>query len=155
MKWSGERTQAECKARLQAKHDEMAAAEVRCDELFVDDAELVVVAFGTVARFARHAVKALRREGARVGLVRPISLWPFPSEAVARAAAGARRVAVLEQNAGQLIDDVRLAVLGRAPVVGIGEISTDPAGFGIGDLLDPENVRKRIEAALAGVESNT
>ena len=141
--------------RLQAKHEEMAAAEVRWDETFVDDAELVVVAFGTLARFARHAVKTLRREGVRVGLVRPITLWPFPSEAVARAAAGARGVAVLEQNAGQMIDDVRLAVLGSAPVVSIGEISTDPSGFGIGDLLDPENVRKRIETALATVETPT
>jgi hypothetical protein len=55
---------------------------------------------------------------------------------------------VLEQNAGQMIDDVRLAVLGRAPVVSIGEISTDPSSFGLGDLLDPDNVRGRIAGAL-------
>lgn len=140
--------------RLQDKHDQMAACEARWEELFIEDAELVVVAFGTVARFARHAVKALRREGVPVGLVRPITLWPFPAEAVARAAEGARRVAVLEQNGGQMIDDVRLAVLGRTAVLGIGEISTDPAGFGIGDLLDPDNVRNRIEAALAVPEGD-
>ena len=69
-------------------------------------------------------------------VIPPISLWPFPAEAVARAAEGVRRVAVLEQNGGQMIDDVRLAVLGRAPVLAIGEISTDPSSFGIGDLLD-------------------
>jgi 2-oxoglutarate ferredoxin oxidoreductase subunit alpha len=93
-------------------------------------------------------VRALRAEGARVGLVRPITLWPFPAEALARAAAGARCVAVLEQNAGQMIDDVRLAVLGRCPVVPIGGISTDPSGFGIGALLDPAVVRGRIEGAF-------
>ena len=94
------------------------------------------------------AVRQLRAAGHRVGLLRPITLWPFPSEALARAAEGVQRVAVLEQNAGQMIDDVRLAVLGLVPVVPIGEISTDPSGFGIGDLLEPDNVRERIAGAL-------
>jgi 2-oxoglutarate ferredoxin oxidoreductase subunit alpha len=138
--------------RLQAKHDEMVRREARCEVELTADAELVVVAFGTLARFARFAVRELRREGRRVGLFRPITLWPFPAEALRRAAAGARRVAVLEQNAGQMIDDVRLAVLGAKPVVAIGGISTDAAGFGIGALLDSESVRGRIECALAGRE---
>ncbi len=138
--------------RLQAKHDAIAAEEPRHESEFLDDAELVVVAFGTVARFVRHAVRALRREGRRVGYLRPITLWPFPSAAMADAAAAAGRVAVLEQNAGQMIDDVRLAVLGRAPVVGIGGISSDEAGFGVGPLLDSEVILGRIEAALAGRE---
>ena len=134
--------------RLQAKHDVIASAEARCETEFVEDAETVVVAFGSLARFARHAVRELRAEGVRVGYARPVTLWPFPSEALASACEGASGVAVLEQNAGQMIDDVRLALLGRAPVVAIGEISTDPAGFGIGPLLDPERVRRRIESAL-------
>ncbi len=138
--------------RLQAKHERIAQQEARAEAEFTDDAELVVVAFGSLARFARYVVRALRREGLRVGFVRPITLWPFPAEAVARAAQGARRVAVLEQNAGQMIDDVRLSVLGRAPVVAIGGISSDEAGFGIGPILDPENVRARIERALDGQE---
>ncbi len=106
------------------------------------------MAFGSLARFARHAVRELRSQGVRVGYVRPITLWPFPAEVVARAAEGVQRVAVIEQNGGQMIDDVRLAVLGRAPVVSIGGISSDEAGFGIGPILDPENVRGRIEGAL-------
>ena len=134
--------------RLQAKHEEIERREVRSESEFTEDADLVVVAFGTVGRFVRHVVRELRAEGVRVGYVRPITLWPFPAEAVARAAEGTRRVAVLEQNAGQMIDDVRLAVLGRAPVVPIGGISTDPAGFGIGALLDPGAIRERIDAAL-------
>jgi 2-oxoglutarate/2-oxoacid ferredoxin oxidoreductase subunit alpha len=138
--------------RLAAKHDAIAARESRCEIEFADDAELLVVAFGTLARFARHAVRELRRAGARVGCFRPVTLWPFPAQELRRAASGVRRIAVLEQNAGQMIDDVRLAVLGDAPVVAIGGISSDAAGFGIGPLLDPERVRDRIDAALAGRE---
>ena len=133
---------------LQAKHEHIAAEEARCEAEGVADAELLVVAFGSLARFARHAARELRAEGARVGFFRPITLWPFPSQALATAAAGVRRVAVLEQNAGQMIDDVRLALLGSVPVVGIGGISTDPSGFGIGSLLDPDTVRGRIGGAL-------
>jgi 2-oxoglutarate ferredoxin oxidoreductase subunit alpha len=139
--------------RLQAKHDEIERHEARVEIEGTEDAELVVVAFGTLARFVRHAVRGLRGEGFRVGYVRPITLWPFPSAAVARAVRGSRRVAVLEQNAGQMIDDVKLSVLGEAPVVGIGGISSDEAGFGVGPILDPENVRGRIEAALRATES--
>ncbi|HLF99284.1 MAG TPA: thiamine pyrophosphate-binding protein [Acidimicrobiia bacterium] len=118
---------------------------------FCDDADVVVVAFGTLAKFVRYVVRQLRADGHRVGYVRPITLWPFPSEAVAAATKGARAVAVLENSGGQMIDDVRLAVLGRAPVEFIGGISTDSSGFGVGDLLDTEVVRARIEAVLASV----
>jgi 2-oxoglutarate ferredoxin oxidoreductase subunit alpha len=138
--------------RLAAKHEAIAAAEARFECESTEDAEIVVVAFGTLARFARHAVRALRQRGARVGLFRPITLWPFPAEGLRAATARARRVAVLEMNAGQMIDDVRLAVLGAAPVSAIGGISSDAAGFGVGPLLDAEVVRGRIERALAGQE---
>ena len=138
--------------RLQAKHDEMARREARFEAEGTQDAELVVVAFGTLARFARHVVRELRREGRRVGLFRPVTLWPFPADALRSAVEPARRVAVLEMNAGQMIDDVRLALLGAKPVVAIGGISSDAAGFGIGPLLDSENVRERVECALAGRE---
>ena len=134
--------------RLERKHEQMAAEEARFEVEGADAAELLVVAFGSLARFARHAVRELRREGVRVAYFRPITLWPFPAEALVQAAAGVRRVAVLEQNAGQMIDDVRLALLGRVPVVGIGGISTDPHGFGIGRIFDPEVVRARIAGAL-------
>ncbi len=111
-----------------------------------------MVAFGTAAKFVRYVVRQMRKEGVPVGYVRPISLWPFPYSALADAAERATRVAVFEINAGQMIDDVRLSVLGRAPVVAIGGISTDASGFGVGRLLDTEIVRERIEAALKGQE---
>ena len=139
--------------RLQEKTDQIARTETRFEQEGCEDADLIIVAFGTLARFARFVVRELRAEGVRVGLFRPITLWPFPSEALAQASSGARRIAVLEQNAGQMIDDVRLSVLGQVPVVSIGGISTDAAGFGVGPLLDTEVIRARVEHALLEVAS--
>jgi len=86
---------------------------------------------------------------ARVGFVRPITLLPFPSDAVARAAAGARVVGVYENNQGQMVDDVRLAVAGATPVEFIGRLSLDGSGFGIAPDLDGGYLRERIEELLA------
>ena len=136
--------------RIVGKLRDIEAAEVRVETGYLDDAETVVVAFGSPAKFVRYVVAQLRADGERVGFVRPISLWPFPYEAVAKAAVGARTVATFELCAGQMIDDVRLGVLGAAPVVGIGGISTDGSGFGVGPLLDAEIIRDRILAVHRG-----
>ena len=80
-----------------------------------DDAELVVVAFGSIARIARSAIRQLRAEGHKIGLFRPITLFPFPDEAL-RALAPGRRFLVMEQNTGQMVEDVRLALFGQANV---------------------------------------
>jgi 2-oxoglutarate ferredoxin oxidoreductase subunit alpha len=80
--------------------------------------------------------------------VRPITLVPFPTEVIARAARGARSVLVYENNQGQMIDDVRLAVLGAAPVRFIGGLSLDSSGFGIAPDLDVAVLRARIEEAM-------
>jgi 2-oxoglutarate/2-oxoacid ferredoxin oxidoreductase subunit alpha len=122
------------------------------DTAFVDDADVVVVAFGTPGRYIRAAVRSLRDEGAKVGWVRPISLVPFPTAAVAEAARGARAVAVYENNQGQMIDDVRLAVLGACPVHFIGGLSLDHSGFGIAPDLDVAVLRERIAAVLDGAK---
>jgi len=135
---------------LADKEDEILAAEQRYEAVDTDDADLLIVAFGTLARFARAAMRDLREEGLKVGLFRPISLWPFPKEALAQAAEGCSRVAVLEQNAGQMIEDVQLSLLGSVPVVPIGGISTDGAGFGIGALLDSDLIAGRARDAHAG-----
>ena len=136
--------------KLADKEDEISENEKRWEVEDAADAELLIVAFGTLARFARAAIRDLRNEGLKVGLFRPISLWPFPSEALAEAAAGCRSVACLEQNAGQMIDDVQLSLLGSVPVVPIGGISTDPAGFGIGALLDTDRIAGRARDAYHG-----
>jgi 2-oxoglutarate ferredoxin oxidoreductase subunit alpha len=126
------------------------AEEVRFESGWTDDAETVIVAFGTAAKFVRYVVSRLRDDGEKVGYVRPITLWPFPYDAVGQAAAGAHTVATFELSAGQMVDDVRLGVLGRAPVVTIGGISTDGSGFGVGPLLDAEIIRDRILAVHRG-----
>jgi 2-oxoglutarate ferredoxin oxidoreductase subunit alpha len=135
---------------LSEKDDRIAAAEQRFEVDQVDDAELIVVAFGSLARFARAAIRDLRQQGLKVGLFRPISLWPFPAKALSEAASGRRCVACLEQNAGQMVEDVQLSLLGSVPVVSIGGISTDAAGFGIGALFDTERIGERIRAAYEG-----
>jgi 2-oxoglutarate/2-oxoacid ferredoxin oxidoreductase subunit alpha len=122
----------------------LAGIEPLADAGFVDDAEVVVVAFGTPARYVRAAVQRLRAEGARVGWVRPITLLPFPTAAVADAAEHARAIAVYENNQGQMIDDVRLAVLGRVPVHFVGGLSLDHSGFGIAPDLDVDVLADRI-----------
>jgi 2-oxoglutarate ferredoxin oxidoreductase subunit alpha len=102
--------------RLQQKEATIRAHQVRWDERWTEDAELVVVAFGSAARVAQSAVKEARLRGHRVGLFRPISLWPFPSARLAELARRVSRFLVVEMNAGQMVEDVRLAV-GSAPSV--------------------------------------
>ena len=84
------------------------------------------------------------RAAFRVGYVRPITLWPFPYGALRSAAEGVQSVMVFENSAGQLIDDVKIAVEGAAPVVAIGGVSTDSSGFGVGDLYDVDVIRERV-----------
>jgi len=134
-------------AIMAEKYRRMAAAERRCETGLLDDAEVAVVAFGSPARVAKYAVRACRAQGMKVGWVRPIALWPFPEEVLADVAGRVRTVAVFEQNAGQMIDDVRLAVEGRTRVVGIGGISHDHSGFGVGPLLEPANAVERLRRA--------
>jgi 2-oxoglutarate/2-oxoacid ferredoxin oxidoreductase subunit alpha len=137
--------------QIAAKHVEIERTEARFETAHLDDAETVVVAFGSPARFVRYVVEELRADGERIGFVRPITLWPYPYEAVRAAVSPkVRTVGVFELCAGQMIDDVRLAVLGDAPVVGIGGISTDGSGFGVGPLLDTEVVRQRVLALHRG-----
>ena len=86
------------------------AKEPRAEEYLTDDADIVVVAFGASSRIARSAVNKARGKGIKAGLVRPITLWPFPADAIARAGEKASSVLVVEMNMGQMVDDVRLAL---------------------------------------------
>ena len=101
---------------MQAKFAAIAEREVRWAGEQLEDAEIVIVAYGTAARVARTAIERARAVGLRAGLFRPISLWPFPR---ARCRASCRicgRSLVVEMSAGQMVEDVRLAVEGRTPV---------------------------------------
>lgn len=102
--------------RLQAKLGEIAANETRWKEYQTEDADVLLIAFGTVGRICRTVVRDARKKGLRVGLLRPITLWPFPSQRIAKLAEQVRGILTVEMNAGQMVEDVRLAVDGRCPV---------------------------------------
>lgn len=101
---------------LQKKYSEIIEREVRFEEMETADAEYIVVAFGSSARIASEAVDMARRDGLKVGLIRPITLWPFPSARISELAGKVKGFLVPELNAGQMVEDVRLAVNGRVPV---------------------------------------
>lgn len=102
--------------RLQAKLQTIRDNEQRWEEYEIEDAEYLLVAYGTVARTCKTVVKEARKEGIKVGLFRPISLWPFPYDPLARAAKGKHALLTVEMSAGQMLEDVRLAVGDRVPV---------------------------------------
>jgi len=106
----------EINLRLQEKYATVAQNEVRFEEVRAGDAEYLVVAYGLAARIAHRAVELAREAGIRAGLLRPITLFPFPTEAVRRRAEQVRSALVVEMNAGQMVEDVRLAIEGRIPV---------------------------------------
>lgn len=124
--------------RLQEKYRRM-QSEVRCDAYRMDDAEIAVAAYGIAARVARSAVDRARAKGHRAGLLRPITVYPFPSEAYRQAAARVRTVLTVELSAGQMVEDVRLAVDGRVPVRFYGRLG--------GVMPTPPEVLAQIEAA--------
>jgi 2-oxoglutarate ferredoxin oxidoreductase subunit alpha len=102
--------------RLLNRSKAIQANEVRYKEYFLDDAEIVIVGFGTAGRIALSAVREARAEGIKVGLLRPITVSPFPSEVIDQLAGRAEAFLVTEMNSGQMLEDVRLAVRGRVPV---------------------------------------
>ena len=121
---------------LAAKYAEIAAKEQRWEAYLADDAEIVLVAFGTAARVAMEAVEEARVEGLPVGLIRPITLWPFPHRAIKNLPT-AKSILTVEMSNGQMVEDVRLAVNGRVPV--------HFYGFGGGWVPDAESVRQVID----------
>jgi len=98
------------------KYKEVEANEIRFEEYLTEDAEKVVVAFGIAARIGKGVVNRLRQKGIRVGLFRPITLWPFPSMALKKLASQGKKFLVVEMNTGQMVEDVRLAVGENATV---------------------------------------
>jgi 2-oxoglutarate ferredoxin oxidoreductase subunit alpha len=102
--------------KLEEKYQRMRREEVLCDLQFMDDAQYAVCAYGTTARIALTAVRKARAQGIKVGLVRPITLWPFPEREIAALAKGLKAVLTVEMSLGQMIDDVKIAVNGACPV---------------------------------------
>ncbi|TET98680.1 MAG: 3-methyl-2-oxobutanoate dehydrogenase subunit VorB [Anaerolineales bacterium] len=102
--------------KLVEKQKEIEANEVRFSSLLLEDADVAVVAYGTAGRIAQSAIKQARDEGIKVGLLRPISLYPFPYDEIGKVADQVKRILVVEMSGGQMLDDVRLAVEGKVPV---------------------------------------
>ena len=117
---------------LQEKYQTIRDNEVRYEAQQCDDADYIIVSFGSAARIGEKAVELARAEGIKVGLFRPITLWPFPSKEIAAAAKGKKGILVSEINAGQMIQDVKLAVNGALPVEHFGRLG--------GIVPDPEEI---------------
>ena len=125
---------------LQEKYRTIKEREVRYETIELDDADIMIVAFGSAARIAEKAIELAREEGIKAGLFRPITLWPFPEKQIADAAHGKRGVLVAEINAGQMIQDVRLSVNGEEPVEHFGRLG--------GIVPEPEEIVKAIKEKL-------
>ena len=125
--------------RLQAKYKQIEAAEARWEEIECDDAEYVLVAFGSSARICSATVEAARAEGIKLGLLRPITLWPFPAKPLAELAErGVKGFLSVELNAGQMVEDVRLAVNGKAQVEHFGTTG--------GMMVSPDDVLAELKS---------
>ena len=121
---------------LKAKYDQMKEEEVRYEDYKMDDAEMAIVAYGTTARIATSAIDKAREDGYKVGLIRPITLFPYPEKRVAEAADQVDEFLAVEMSTGQMVEDVRLAVSGQCPVHFHGR----PGG----NLLSPEEIYDKI-----------
>lgn len=106
----------EINLRLQSRYREIEKNEVLFEAFSCDDADYIVIAFGTTARVCQKAVELARAEGIKAGLLRPITLFPFPTVAISNFADKTKGMLTVEMSAGQMVDDVRLAVNGRVPV---------------------------------------
>jgi pyruvate/2-oxoacid:ferredoxin oxidoreductase alpha subunit len=102
--------------RLADKYRKCEELEMRHEAYQTEDAEILLVGYGIVSRVLRSAVDEARKQGVRAGLFRPVTLWPFPSQALANAAARCRNVLTVELSTGQMVEDVRLALNGKVPV---------------------------------------
>jgi 2-oxoglutarate ferredoxin oxidoreductase subunit alpha len=126
--------------KLAEKYSRMKKSEVKYQEYMIDDADFLVVAFGVSARIALSAVRRLRDTGYKIGLFRPISLFPFPEQRLNDLAGGKTRFLTVELNMGQMVEDVRLAVNGKSEVLFYGR----PGG----SLITPEELHEKISVLI-------
>ena len=125
---------------LQEKYRQIEENEVRYETQQCDDAEYIIVAFGSAARLAQKAIETARAEGIKVGLFRPITLWPFPKKEIKAMAEGKKGMLVAEINAGQMVDDVRLAVNGAVKVEYFGRLG--------GIVPEPDEIVEALKTKL-------
>jgi 2-oxoglutarate ferredoxin oxidoreductase subunit alpha len=102
--------------KLMRKYEKIAKEELRYETYATDEAKMLVIAFGTAARIAKGAVKRVREEGLKVGLIRPITLWPFPFKIIKEFSKKVKYFIVFEMNMGQMVEDVKLALEGAGEI---------------------------------------
>lgn len=122
---------------MQEKYQLIRDNEVRYEATKCDDADYIIVSFGSAARIGEKAVELAREQGIKVGLFRPITLWPFPSKQIVEAAKGKKGILVSEINAGQMIEDVKLAINGQLPVEHFGRLG--------GIVPEPEEIVEALK----------
>ena len=125
---------------LQAKYRTIEENEVRFETIACDDADYLLVAFGSMARIGQKAMEIARAEGIKVGMLRPITLWPFPTKALQAEAQKVKGILVTELNAGQMIEDVKLAVNGTVNVQHFGRLG--------GIVPDPDEIVSALKQKL-------
>ncbi len=123
--------------KLEKKYLEVIKNEIKYEMIHTDDAEIVIVAYGSTARIARSTIETLRAQGVKIGMIRPISLWPFPYKAFNELPKTVKKILVTEMSLGQMIDDVRIGVKGRWPIAFFGRTG--------GIVMDPDEI---TDAAL-------
>lgn len=128
--------------KLQKKYDEIKKDETRYEELEVDDADIILTAYGITSRIVNNAIRTLRKEGIKAGMIRPITLWPFPYEAFEKAADSAKAFLTVEMSMGQMVEDVKLGVNGKKPVHFYGR-----AG---GMIPDSSDIIEKVKSILGG-----
>ncbi|MCC5911857.1 MAG: 3-methyl-2-oxobutanoate dehydrogenase subunit VorB [Clostridiaceae bacterium] len=128
--------------KLQAKYDEMEEKEVRYEAYKLEEAEVVLVAYGMTSRIVKNAMDILEKEGIKTGLIRPITLWPFPNKAFNEIPDTAKALLSVEMSMGQMIDDVKIANNGKLPVEFYGR-----AG---GMIPTPEEIVNKVKEILGG-----
>ena len=111
----------------------------------IEDADYVIVAFGSAARIAEKSIEVARQQGIKVGLFRPITLWPFPEKRLHELAQRCKGILVAEINAGQMVQDVRLAVNGKVPVEHFGRLG--------GIVPEPEEIVEAVKQLISNTQS--
>lgn len=129
---------------LQEKYAKCEKEEPRSESVETDDADVVIVAFGFVSRIAHGMVAELREEGFKVGLFRPITLWPFDIAGLRKAVENAKAVVVLEHNAGMMCNDVRMFLEGKKPVYFHGRMG--------GSIISEDAVKPKLRSIIKGIE---
>lgn len=128
--------------KLQAKFAKMRENEKRVETYNTKDADIVLTAYGTTSRIAKTAIAKLEKEGYKVGLIRPISLYPFPNEAYEEIGENTKAVLTIEMSSGQMIDDVRLSLNGKLPTYFYGRTG--------GMVPSPEEIVNKVKEILGG-----